>query len=208
MNDRRLRVTSGPACGGHGRVLWLVLAALALAAAQPANAGPDPDSRCCARCDAVIVGKTQVAVTDFASREEHLYCNTACAVRAMMDKFPTARAVAHDPFAGKEVRVVRTGVKWVAWPKSAVFLYLPAASPADDSGQPQESGPTTSPKVAEMDSARRCLAFPRQVEYIQYLATHPEVAAHKPRPLRLPDLLSALRPQQDEQQDQDRTTAD
>jgi len=131
-----------------------------------------------------------VVVTDFAGEQEHPYCNVACALCDMMDKYPTSRAVAHDPFAGKEVRVIRTGVKWVAWPTTAVFLFLPQADAPNPSAPDAGS---THAADQKLDPAQRCLAFPRQNEYIQYLATHPEVAAHNPRPLRLPGLLAALK---------------
>jgi len=135
-------------------------------------AAPAGDEPRCEQCDTAMVDKLKVVVTDFAAQKDHLYCNAACAIAAMMDKFPTSRAVAHDPFAGKEVRIIRTGAKWLAWPTTAVFLYLPQAQ--------------------TLDPPRRCLAFPRQDEYIQYLAAHPEVAAFKPRPLRLPELLKKI----------------
>jgi hypothetical protein len=120
----------------------------------------------------------------------------------MMEKYPTSRAVAHDPFAGKEVRIIRTGVKWTAWPKEAVFLFLPQVDAPNPSGQEanhhgdQGSGQAAgvgAPQAVPLSVAQRCLAFPRQREYVQYLATHPEVAAHNPRPLRLPELLAALK---------------
>lgn len=188
---------------------WLPLATLVVALARSSGACPGEEPRRCAGCEAQLVEKLKVVVTDFASGREHEYCNVACAMRGMMENFPTARVIAHDPFAGKEVRIIRTGVKWVAWPKSAVFLYLPQPHPDEEDGQEASSCPTTttSPQAQDLDPPRRCLAFPRQVEYIQYLATHADVAAHKPRPLRLPELLAALRPQ-DQQQDEDRTTAD
>jgi len=154
----------------------LALAALAVALAQSLVAASEGDAPPqCEQCNAEITDKLKVVVTDFASQREYLCCNIACAISVMMDRFPTSRAVARDPFAGKEVRIIRTGAKWVAWPKTAVFLFLPQAQ--------------------TLDPSARCLVFPRQVEYIQYLATHPEVAAFKPRPLRLAELLKAIKEQ-------------
>jgi hypothetical protein len=153
----------------------LVIAALVVTLAQSLVAGSEGEAPRCARCGAAIVDQLKVVVTDFASRRECPCCNVACALSMMIERFPTSRAVARDPFAGKEVRIIRTGAKWVAWPKSAVFLYLPQAQ-------------ALAPPL-------RCLAFPCQVEYIQYLATHPEVAAFKPRPLRLPELRQAIKEQ-------------
>ncbi|UCH33923.1 MAG: hypothetical protein JSV65_15375 [Armatimonadota bacterium] len=158
------------------RARWvsrLCVTALVVALSQSIVAAADDDVRRCERCDGVIVEKLRVVGTDFADDQERLYCNVGCAMADMMEKFPTSRVVAHDPFAGKEVRVIRTGAKWVAWPKSAVFLFLPGAK--------------------ELDPAQRCQAFPRQVEYVQYLATHPKVAVFKPRPLRLDDMLAELK---------------
>jgi len=184
---------------------------VALTASSPrARAAADDQARRCAQCDGAIVEKLKVVVTDFATRREHLYCNMACAITAMAESFPTSRAVAHDPFARKEVRIIRTGAKWVAWPTSAVFLFLPETNGAKTSDQappkpaPQkaadkkgESAPAASPpSKPSLDPAQRCLAFPRQVEYVQYLATHAEVAALKPRPLRLGELLAAVRKQE------------
>jgi len=205
-------------------IVFATFAGLA-AALTPAPAAPAGDeARRCTRCDAAIAEKLKVVVTDFAAKQDHSYCNVACAIAAMMERFPTARAVAHDPFAGKEVRIIRTGARWVAWPKSAVFLYLgkcgegapssasagaAAASTAEGAnntgpgtggqqkGQETSSCPTARKKL---DPALRCLAFPRQVEYIQYLATHPEAAAFKPRPLRLAEVLEAVKEQQKREQ--------
>jgi len=147
--------------------------ALAATVALPAQA-QQPAPRC-PRCDAAVDDSAKVLVTDFAAKRDLAYCGLVCALRDMLEKYPTSRAVARDPFAGKEVRVIRTGVRWVAWPKQAVFLYLPEAQ--------------------DLDLGARCLAFPSQVEYIQYLATHPAVSEHRPKPLRLPALLDAVRKQ-------------
>ena len=180
----------------------VLAAAAALVALLQATALPDGETRRCARCDAPIAEKLRVVVTDFAAKPEHPYCGLQCALRDMMEKYPTSRAVAHDPFAGKEVRIIRTGVKWTAWPKEAVSLFVPQADAPNPSGQeagpPGDEGSTQAagvgaPQAAPLSVAQRCLAFPRQREYVQYLATHPEVAAHRPRPLRLPELLAALK---------------
>ena len=180
---------------------WLIAAIGTIALAQP-------ESRHCTRCDAVINEKAKVVVTDFAASREHLCCNLACAVALMAEKYPTSRAVAHDPFAGKETRVIRTGAKWVAWPKTAVFLYVetgsatPGSSPHNGAnaatGKPDTPGartPANGARPPAPAAALVCFAFPRQVEYVQYLATHPDVAGLKPRPLRLADLLAALKEQ-------------
>jgi hypothetical protein len=166
-----------------------------------------PEPRHCAACNAVIDEKLKVVVTDFAASREHLCCSPACAVTLMAEKFPTSRAVMHDPFAGREVRIIRTGVKWIAWPKTAVFLYIEPkpAAPVGGSGngttapgsKPDAEQKTTAngaPPPGPADAAI-CFAFPRQVEYVQYLATHPDVAAYKPRPLRLTGLLAAVKEQ-------------
>jgi hypothetical protein len=197
LRTNRRRVIAALACAGP-------LAALLYTAAVSAN----QQVRRCARCDGAIVESLKVVVTDFAGKKESLCCNVACAIAAM-DKLPTARAVARDPFAGKEVRIIRTGAKWVAWPTSAVFLFLPqtngtknsdqapAKPPAKSAaGNKEGSAPAVSPaSKPHLDPPQRCLAFPRQVEYVQYLATHPEVAALKPRPLRLGQLLAAIKEQ-------------
>ena len=195
-------IAAGHGPGAARRTAWLVPVTLMVALASAWGALADDQARHCARCDAAITEKLQAVVTDFAGEQEHPYCNVACALCDMMDKYPTSRAVAHDPFAGKEVRVIRTGVKWVAWPTTAVFLFLPqadapnpSAPDADhqgDQGSSQATG-VGAQHAVPLSVAQRCLAFPRQNEYIQYLATHPEVAAHNPRPLRLPELLAALK---------------
>ncbi|HUT75417.1 MAG TPA: hypothetical protein VM221_11375 [Armatimonadota bacterium] len=164
--------------------LAVICAAVMLAQTAMMFAAGDSEIRRCEQCNAAIVDQLEVVVTDFAAQKDHSYCNCACAISAMMDKFPTSRAIAHDPFAGKEVRVIRTGAKWIAWPQSAVFLYL--LKPDPQAGADADAAP--GPRVAET-----CLAFPRQVEYIQYLATHPEVSARCPRPLRLAELLKKLK---------------
>lgn len=181
-----------------------ILACICLIAVIGAVALAQPEPRHCVRCDAVIDENAKVVVTDFAASREYLCCNLACAATLMAEKFPTSRAVARDPFAGKEVRVIRTGAKWVAWPKTAVFLYV-ETPPANRSNheasgatrKPEASGsrgPANGARPAAPAAVSICFAFPRQVEYVQYLATHPGVAELKPRPLRLANLLAALKP--------------
>jgi hypothetical protein len=197
--------------------VWFQLLLVALAASAPrAGAAADDAPPRCARCDGVIAEKLKVVVTDFAARREFVCCNMACAIAAMAE-FATSRAVTHDPFAQKEVRIIRTGAKWVAWPTSSVFLFLPETESAKTSEQPpvkpapdkaagkQENQPpaSTSAPKSILAPAERCLAFPRQVEYVQYLATHAEVAALKPRPLRLRELLAAVRKQDGEEKNKE-----
>jgi len=185
-----LRGTDG-AGGARAATLWL--AVLAAAMVGQMAAGFCDNARLCARCDGAIEDKLKVVVTDFAAGQEHVYCNLACAIEAMAENFPTARAVAHDPFAGKEVRVIRTGAKWVAWPKSAEFLLL-AESRREASSRETNVAQANKPAAEDQPTPRRRrLAFPRRIEYVQYLATHPEAAALRPHPRSLPELLEALK---------------
>jgi hypothetical protein len=91
--------------------LWTLGVIAAVAAVARAADAPAEEAPRCARCDAVAAAERQVAVTDFAAGEEHLYCGVGCALRDMREMYPTSRAIAHDPFASKEVRVIRTGAK-------------------------------------------------------------------------------------------------
>lgn len=152
--------------------MMLLAGGLIGAPARSAEAPPAETPRC-PRCDAAVEANAKVVVTDFAAKRDLSYCSLLCALREMGEKYPTSRAVARDPFARKEVRIIRTGARWTAWPTTAVFLYLPAAK--------------------DLSVGQRCSAFARQDEYIRYLATHPEVSAHKPRPRRLNEVLAALK---------------
>lgn len=111
----------------------------------------------------------KVTVTDFTAGKEYTHASIRDAVKAMAASTLCSRAVATCPITGQQVRVIRTGVKWVTYPKDAVFLLL---------GARQSRGPD--------------LVFPGQRQYIQYLARHPDAAAQKPKPLRIAQALKEI----------------
>jgi len=126
-----------------------ILGAVAcLAASQPQPAGPPGQP---------------VVVTNFAPPRptETAFPGLRQALLAMAKDMPTSRALAACPISGQQVRVIRTGARWAAFPRSAVFLLLGSA----------QAGPD--------------LVFAGQQQYIQYLARHPEAAKRRPKPLRV-----------------------
>lgn len=111
-----------------------------------------------------------VVVTNFGSPQatETKFPDVRQAVLSMAKDMPTSRAIAACPITGRQVRVIRTGARWTAFPRDAVFLLVGNA----------EAGPD--------------LVFARQQQFVQYLARHPEAAKHHPKPLRLQAALGEI----------------
>ena len=111
-----------------------------------------------------------VIVTNFGSPQatETKFPDVRQAMLSMAKDMPTSRAIAACPMTGQQVRLIRTGARWTALPRDAVFLLLGNA----------EAGPN--------------LVFAGQQQYIQYLARHPETARQRPKPLRLQAALSEI----------------
>jgi hypothetical protein len=113
-----------------------------------------------------------VVVTDFGVRpaKEVAQPSIREAICAMAKDMPTSRAIATCPISGQQVRVIRTGARWVAVPRDAVFLLLGKQEPGPD------------------------MVFPSQQQFVQYLVRHPEAAKHRPKPLRLHAALKEILP--------------
>jgi hypothetical protein len=141
-----------------------------LCAATPASEQkPEPPK--CLVCSNAIAAENRVVVTDFASKTDIPMCGVWCAMRGMAEKYPASRAVAHSPVSGKEIRIIRTGVRWVVAPESAVFLIL------DD------------PKLPPTERWR---VFDRQAGYVQFLSRHRELLKYNPRPMRIAEVVRLL----------------
>ena len=152
------------------RLLLAVALALAVGPALgQERAQPQP---ACAYCAAGL-GPIRVPVWDGKGKAEHACCGLECALRLAAARYPisiiTIPAAAPQP--GEVVKVVRTGKRWTALPRSAVFLWVEAK-----------------------DKAAGRQAFVTQARYIQYLTQHPELAARQPRPLKLGMLMPRLAP--------------
>jgi len=116
--------------------------------------------------------KQPIVVTDFAAKpaKEVSLPGIRDAICAMAKDMPTSRAIATCPISGQQVRVIRTGARWVTVPRDAVFLLLGKQEPGLD------------------------LVFPTQQQFVQYLVRHPEAAKHRPKPLRLHAALKEILP--------------
>jgi len=149
--------------------MWALLVCLWGVGAGPADEEPAPEK--CPVCSSVIADADRVVVTDFRTGTDTAVCGLWCAMKQMEEKAPASRAITHCPVTGTEIRIIRTGVRWVIVPETAVFLLL---------------------DEEKFAPPQRWRVFHRQAGYMQFLCRHRELLEQKPRPIRLPEVVRIL----------------